>query len=153
MGKHYLLESVTEDTFDLWAIRSSLAPYQVAFALNKYYQTGFRRHRNPVLLETKKASFERFHWEVPNKDIHLELVSNRYSYQEKSQASFSLFDIPQTKEVYLAPKLNTVDYFILQYGHANLSNFSEEKIRSAPFEMVYKVALDEQPTELNLIFD
>ena len=153
MGKHYLLESVTKDTFDLWAIHTNLVPYQVAFTLNKYFQTSFRRHRKAVLFGPKNATFERFHWEVSSKGIHMELVSNRYSYEEKSQAGFSLFDIPKTKEVYLAPKLNTVDYFILQYGHANLSNLSEEKIRSAPFEMVYKVALDEQPSELNLIFD
>lgn len=152
MGKHYLLESVAEDNFDLWAIHTSLAPYQVAFTLNKYFQTSFRRHRKAVLLGPKKATFERYNWEVPCKGIHMELVSNRYSYEEKSQAGFSLFDIPKTKEVYLAPKLNTVDYFILQYG-SSLSIFSEDTIRSAPFEMAYKVALDEQPTELNLIFD
>ena len=98
MGKHYLLESVAEDTFDLWAIHTSLVPYQVAFTLNKYFQTSFRRHRKAVLLGPKKATFERFHWEVPSKGIHMELVSNRYSYEEKVKLAIHCLTYPKQKK-------------------------------------------------------
>ena len=154
MGKHYMLEEVTADQYDLWAIHSSLLPYQVAFTLNKYCHTRFQRHRESVFHSTLDITFERFQWEVPSRGVHLELVSNRFLYEvEKNETNYSLFNLPQTKEVSLIPKLHRVDYFILQYHQASLPSFRTTLQGSTLFEMVYLIDPSQQPNELNLIFD
>ena len=152
--RHYLLDPVEADQFNLWAIRSSLLPYQMAFSLNKYCHTLFT-HFHPSLSEKAKAfPFERFHWNCLKKGIHLELIANRHSLEEKNtETPFSLFDIPQTKEVYLVPKLKNVDYFLLEYHPISTLNLKEKLPRVNSFEMVYRIETYDQPTELNLIFD
>ena len=152
--KHYLLDAVEADQFNLWAIHSSLLPYQIAFALNKYCQTHFTHFHPSHSDKTTEYPFERYHWNCLKKGIHLELIANTYMLEEKKMnTAFSLFDVPQTKEVYLVPKLKNVDYFLLEYHPISFINLKEKLPRVNSFEMVYRIETNEQPAELNLIFD
>lgn len=154
MNKHILLDSIEADPYSLWAIHSSLADYQVAYLLNKYSKAKFKRHPKPIPWGTHSEGFERFRWEEPAKDIHVELFCNRLQIEDKKTTDApSLFDQPQTKEVYLVTKLKNVDYFIVQYPTSSLPDFHQQLERLHPFEMMYAIDASEQPEELNLILD
>lgn len=154
MAKYILLDTIAEERYALWALHSGLPDYQVAFFLNKYCQTHFRRNPKPILWGTNEIPFEHFSWKVPAKGIHFELIANRSQQKEKKQpAALSLFDLPQTKEVYLASQFKNVDFFIVQYNLNSLSNFSERLELTTAFEMIYQIEPSLQPNELNLIRD
>ena len=152
MAKHYLLDHIEKESYRLWAIHSSLADYQVAFLLNKHCQTQFKREKQPILWGNNDVPFECFLWEVPGEGVDLLLVANRTQIEEKNSGTgIALFELPQTKEVYLTNQMKHVDFFIMQYCGAPLHDFTKS-LQSIPgIEMIYEILPDKQPAELNLI--
>lgn len=152
MAKHYLQDTIEEEQFRLWAIHSSLADYQIAFLLNKFGQTQLKRNIEPILWGVDAIAFEHFSWEEPSAGIQVSLVSNRSEIAIKKNLTYpALFDLPQTKEVYLARQMKQVDFFILQYNPAPFFDFSVSLQNVPGIEMVYEIEPTKQPTELNLI--
>ncbi|MGB2252993.1 MAG: IPExxxVDY family protein, partial [Flavobacteriaceae bacterium] len=57
--------------------------------------------------------FESYEWINPIKGIEIRLFSNRYlKFRDEVQKGGSLFDLPETKELYLVQDLKDVDYII-----------------------------------------
>jgi len=111
--KLYTLDEFEEDDFSLLAIHSSLENYKVAFLLNTYCDSQFIMSKEDIELPLKNAFFQNFEWNNPKKGIHCNLFSNKFTKLgvNKSKGP-GLFDIPETKKVYLLPELKKVDYFI-----------------------------------------
>jgi hypothetical protein len=109
--KNYILDEIDEDNFSLIAIHSSCEAYYLAFLLNSKCQCKFAKNKK----EGAEADhyFENYEWIDPIKDIEIRLFSNRYlKFQSDVLKGNSLFDLPETKELYLMQDLKEVDYII-----------------------------------------
>ena len=108
--KNYILEEIDEYDFSLIALHSSCEPYYLAFLLNSKCQCQFAQKKEDVKAD---HPFESFEWVDPIKGIEIRLFSNRYlKFQKDVQKGSSLFDLPETKELYLIQDLKEVDYII-----------------------------------------
>ena len=111
--KLYQLEKFEEDEFKLLAIHSSMENYKIAFLLNTYCGSKFVMCKDDIELPLKNAFFQNFEWNNPKKGIHCNLFSNKFiKLSVNKSKGTGLFDIPETKKVYLLPELKKVDYFI-----------------------------------------
>ena len=111
--KLYTLDEFEEDDFSLLAIHSSLENYKIAFLLNTYCGSQFVMCKKDIELPLKNAFFQNFEWDNPKKGIHCNLFSNKFiKLGINTSKGAGLFDIPETKKVYLLPELKKVDYFI-----------------------------------------
>ena len=106
--KHYLLDEISEDDFHLIAIHARCEGYLLAYLLNKYLSCKFE-------LSKKKTAFdfENYQWIDRINQIDVHLYSNRtYIEQHEKQNETRLFDLPETKELYLVKDLKDADYII-----------------------------------------
>ena len=111
--KNYILEEIDEDDFSLIALHSSCEPYYLAFLLNSKCQCQFAQKKEKKEGVKADHPFESFEWVDPIKGIEIRLFSNRYlKFQKDVQKGSSLFDLPETKELYLIQDLKEVDYII-----------------------------------------
>ena len=111
--KLYTLDKFEEDDFSLLAIHSSLENYKIAFLLNTHCGSQFVMCKEDIELPLKKAFFQNFEWDNPKKGIHCNLFSNKFTKLDiNTSKGAGLFNIPETKKVYLLPELKKVDYFI-----------------------------------------
>lgn len=109
--KNYILDEIDKEDFSLIAIHSSCEPYYLAFLLNSKCHCQFAKKKK----EGTEANhyFENYEWIDPIKDIEIRLFSNRYlKFQNDVLKGSSLFDLPETKELYLMQDLKEVDYII-----------------------------------------
>ena len=98
--KNYFLDEIDKEDFSLIAIHSSCEPYYLAFLLNSKCHCQFAKKKK----EGTEADhyFENYEWIDPIKDIEIRLFSNRYlKFQNDVLKGSSLFDLPETKELYL----------------------------------------------------
>ena len=111
--KNYILEEIDEDDFSLIALHSSCEPYYLAFLLNSKCQCQFAQKKEKKKGVKADHPFESFEWVDPIKGIEIRLFSNRYlKFQKDVQKGSSLFDLPETKELYLVKDLKDADYII-----------------------------------------
>ena len=69
--------------------------------------------KEDIELPLKNAFFQNYEWDNPKKGIHCNLFSNKFTKLGVNPSKGAgLFDIPETKKVYLLPELKKVDYFI-----------------------------------------
>ena len=111
--KNYILDEIDEDDFSLIAVHSSCEAYHLAFLLNSKCQCRFSqtKHKKEGLLAD--CYFVTYEWIDLIKGIEIRLFSNRYlKFRDKLQKGSGLFDIPETKELYLVQDLKDVDYII-----------------------------------------
>jgi len=107
--KHYLLDEVPEEDFSLIAINCSCEGYLLAYMLNTHCQSKFTLQKK----NNTKNLFESYEWFEPIKGIEVRLFFNRcIILQDDPQKGTSLFDLPETKELYLVQDLKDVDYII-----------------------------------------
>lgn len=105
--KHYQLDEIADDDFVLIAIHSSCEGYLMAYLLNTYCHCKF--------IQNKKGThpFESYEWIDPRKGIEIRLFSNRcFILKNDDQKGSRLFDLPETKELYLIKDLRNADYII-----------------------------------------
>ncbi|MDA9597065.1 IPExxxVDY family protein [Flavobacteriaceae bacterium] len=108
--KHYLLDEVPEEDFSLIAINCSCEGYLLAYMLNTHCQSKFTLQKK----NNTKNLFESYEWLEPIKGIEVRLFFNRcIILQDDPQKGTSLFDLPETKELYLVNDLKDVDYIII----------------------------------------
>lgn len=112
-----VLDTITDDNYELIAIHCSLAPYKIAFALNK--QIGLRLFRKK---EDTIFKYDRFTVGFPLFQYYdyfqynmYNLLGNKCKIQIEPAPSTGLFSanteaITVTK--YLVPELKDVDYFL-----------------------------------------
>jgi hypothetical protein len=111
--KHYVLDQIVEDDFSLIAIHCNCEGYLLAFLLNSNCQSKFTRSKKNKDEPQKKFPFESYEWIDPIKGIEIRLFSNRcLIFQNDPQKGTSLFDLPETKELYLIKDLKDADYII-----------------------------------------
>ena len=107
--KHYMLDEIAEDDFSLVAIKCSCEGYLLAYLLNTHCGFKFTRSKK----NSAKNTFESYEWIDPFKGIEVRLFLNRcILLQNDPQKGASLFDLPETKELYLVQDLKDVDYII-----------------------------------------
>ena len=111
--KNYILDEIDENNFSLIAVHSSCEAYRLAFLLNskcqcRFTQTKFKKKGLPT-----DSYFVTYEWIDLIKGIEIRLFSNRcLKFRDKLQKGSGLFDIPETKELYLVQDLKDVDYII-----------------------------------------
>ena len=111
--KSYILDEIEEDDFSLIALHSSCEAYYLAFLLNSNCQCQFAQKKKKKEGAEADHIFESYEWIDPIKGIEIRLFSNRYlKFQKDVQKGSSLFDLPETKELYLMQDLKEVDYII-----------------------------------------
>ena len=111
--KNYILDEIDEEDFSLIAIHSSCEAYYLAFLLNSKGQCQFSQKKKKKEGAEADYSFENYEWIDPIKDIEIRLFSNRcLKFQTDVQKGSILFDLPETKELYLMQDLKEVDYII-----------------------------------------
>ena len=111
--KNYILDEIDEDNFSLIAVHSNCEAYRLAFLLNsecqcRFTQTKFKKKGLPT-----DSYFVTYEWIDLIKGIEIRLFSNRcLKFRDKLQKGSGLFDIPETKELYLVQDLKDVDYIM-----------------------------------------
>ena len=111
--KHFTLEEIIEDDCSLIAIHSSCEGYHLAFLLNAYCQCSFIQSKKRKGTKKIDYPFERFEWIDQSKGIEIRMISNKHqTLQNEIRKESSLFDLPETKKLYLFEDLKDVDYII-----------------------------------------
>ena len=114
MGKKvYKLEKFEEEKFNLFAIHSNADDYRIAFLLNSKCKSKFLKTKNYIDSPIQKAFFNHFEWQDIKTGISCDLFSNKFIKLEEDKTGVkNLFQLPETKEVYLINDFKEVDYFI-----------------------------------------
>ncbi len=111
--KHYLLDEIPADDFSLIAIHSSIESYLMAFLLNLHCGCGFIKSNEREEVKIGKHQFDHYEWIDLVNGIEVWLFSNRcLVLQNDNKTESSLFDLPETKELYLVKDLKDADYII-----------------------------------------
>ena len=128
--KSHILDEIVEDDFSLLAIHSSCEAYLLAFLLNSKCRCEFTRSKKRKGVAQVDFPFEYYEWINPVKGIEIRLFSNRILiFQNEVQNGTSLFDLPETKELYLVQDLKDVDY-IVKVDSGFETNMMIEKMES-----------------------
>ena len=111
--KSYILDEIDENEFSLIAIHSSCEAYFMAFLLNLKCNCKFIRSIKRKGVAQKDFPFEDYEWIDRVNGIEIRLFSNRILiFKDEIQKGISLFDVPETKELYLVQDLKEVDYIV-----------------------------------------
>ena len=147
--KNYILDEIDEDDFSLIAVHSSCEAYHLAFLLNSKCQCRFSqtKHKKEGLLAD--CYFVTYEWIDLIKGIEIRLFSNRYlKFRDKLQKGSGLFDIPETKELYLVQDLKDVDYII------KIDSGVEEQLMIERMESIdqisYRYSIDQSQLNIDL---
>lgn len=128
--KSYILDEIDENEFSLIAIHSSCEAYFMAFLLNLKCNCKFIRSIKRKGVAQKDFPFEDYEWIDLVNGIEISLFSNRILiFKNEIQKGISLFDVPETKELYLVQDLKEVDY-ILKIDSGIEANMMIKKIES-----------------------
>ncbi|WP_158597695.1 IPExxxVDY family protein [Aquimarina sp. AD10] len=113
-----VLDTLEDDTYELIAIHCSLAPYRLAFLLNKYLNLKLFRKKEDINFKYDDllASFPLYQYDDHFQYSSYTLIGNKFSAQVQQEEPIAkgLFDIPTNTYVikYLIPELKNVDYFL-----------------------------------------
>lgn len=153
--KVHLLTYEEEDFQDyLLAIHSNIEVFQIAFFLNKYIATKFKRE-DDIILKENEATFCLFEWDNFLIDENTLLFSNKYNkvMVQVNSNNNTLFDLPLRNEVSLISELKQVDFFI-KSSHLETIQLLFKTLNSwNAITMVYKVPSNKIKNRLSLIFD
>ena len=147
--KSYILDEIDEDDFSLVAIHSSCEAYLLAFLLNSKCQCRFAQSKKRKGTAQVDFPFEGYEWIDPVKGIEIRLFSNRILiFQNEVQNPTSLFDLPETKELYLVEHLKDVDY-IVKIDSGIEANVMIEKMESID-QISYLYLIDQSRLSIDL---
>jgi len=149
--KNYTLDKIVEDDFSLIAIHSSCEGYYLAFLLNTHCQSSFVKSKNRKgSKQQKDYPFESYEWIDPINGIEIRIISNKHLiFQDENQKGSSLFDLPETKELYLVKDLKDVDY-IIKINNGIETQLLLEKMESI-VQISYRYLIDQSQFNLDLI--
>ena len=147
--KNYILDEIDEDDFSLIAIHSSCEAYNLAFLLNSKCQCRFVQIKKNKAGAPTDYPFESYEWINPIKGIEIRLFSNRFLiFQDDAQKGTGLFDLPETKELYLVQDLKDVDYII------KIDSGVEEQLMIERMESIdqisYRYSIDQSRLNIDL---
>ena len=111
--KRYILEDIDDGEFELISIHSNCEDFKLAYLMNLNYNSRFSKLKKRIYDNRSKVEFQIFEWIDKAKGISCYLFSNRsLSFKNDLEKGVSLFDIPETKELYLVQDLKEADYII-----------------------------------------
>ena len=151
---HHLNYKEENSEDHLLAIHSNIEAFQIAYFLNKYTNSTFKRGED-IDLNSKEACFYLFKWENPLIDIKTILFSNKYKYHLKQIKLNNnlLFDLPLRNEVYLFSEFKHTDFFI-KSNHLETIQLLIKALNSwKALTIVYKVPSKKLKSRMNLIFN
>ena len=154
MGKKiYKLEKFEEEKFKLFAIHSNIDDYKIAFLINSKCGSKFSKTKSYIDLPNQKAFFNHFEWEDQKKGISCDLFSNRCKKLEDEETQVKeLFNLPETKEVYLINDFKNVDYFIKINSGVSKEVFLKEISKIDEVSLFYEIDC-EKLSNLSLNFN
>ncbi|RZS99540.1 IPExxxVDY family protein [Aquimarina brevivitae] len=113
-----ILDSLEDENFELIAIHCSLAPYRLAYLINKHLDIKLARTSKDVLFDFKDttASFQRYTYYDEFSDVTFDLITNIHkSEAEISTGNTSNLFEEDSKKMFvkqLIPEYKSVDFFI-----------------------------------------
>jgi hypothetical protein len=111
--KRYILEDIDEGEFKLISIHSNCEDFKLAYLINLTCNSRFIKLKKKVYENGSKNEFQIFEWIDIARGICCYLFSNRsLSFKDDLEKGGGLFDIPETKELYLVQDLKEADYII-----------------------------------------
>ena len=111
--KRYILEDIDEGEFKLIYIHSNCEDFKLAYLINLTCNSRFIKLKKKVYENGSKVEFQIFEWIDIARGICCYLFSNRsLSFKDDLEKGGGLFDLPETKELYLVQDLKDADYII-----------------------------------------
>ena len=111
--KRYILENIDEGELKLISVHSNCEDFKLAYLINLTCNSRFIKLKKKVYDNKSKVEFQIFEWIDKARGISCYLFSNRsLSFKDDLEKGGGLFDIPETKELYLVQDLKNADYII-----------------------------------------
>lgn len=163
MTNHKLLyDEEFEEPYTLIAIHCSEEEYKVAYLMNKFLDTRFKRRKVDIdfTFEGLITTFPIFDFTDEVNHNQYYLVSNKCRTIDASLQSsgglFSEVDSDKAKDHFLLPEFKKVDYFLKIYSdfeNESISTFISEINKIKQIISAYSVETDNLKSKNNLIFD
>lgn len=146
--KRYILEDIDEGEFKLISIHSNCEDFKLAYLINLTCNSRFIKLKKKVYENGSKNEFQIFEWIDIAKGICCYLFSNRsLSFKDDLEKGGGLFDIPETKELYLVQDLKEADYIIKINSGIDAASLVKE------LETIKEVSYCYQPHQSKITLD
>ena len=146
--KRYILEDIDEGEFKLISIHSNCEDFKLAYLINLTCNTRFIKLKKKVYENGSKVEFQIFEWIDIARGICCYLFSNRsLSFKDDLEKGGGLFDIPETKELYLVQDLKEADYIIKINSGIDAASLVKE------LETIKEVSYCYQPHQRKITLD
>ena len=146
--KRYILEDIDEGEFKLISIHSNCEDFKLAYLINLTCNSRFIKLKKKVYENGSKVEFQIFEWIDIARGICCYLFSNRsLSFKDDLEKGVGLFDIPETKELYLVQDLKEADYIIKINSGIDAASLVKE------LETIKEVSYCYQPHQSKITLD
>ena len=146
--KRYILDDIDEGEFKLISIHSNCEDFKLAYLINLTCNTRFIKLKKKVYENGSKVEFQIFEWIDIARGIYCYLFSNRsLSFKDDLEKGGGLFDIPETKELYLVQDLKDADYIIKINSGIDAASLIKE------LETIKEVSYCYQPRQSKITLD
>ena len=146
--KRYILEDLDEGEFKLISIHSNCEDFKLAYLINLTCNSRFIKLKKKVYENGSKVEFQIFEWIDIARGISCYLFSNRsLSFKDDLEKGGGLFDIPETKELYLVQDLKEADYIIKINSGIDAASLVKE------LETIKEVSYCYQPHQSKITLD
>ena len=146
--KRYILEDIDEGEFKLISIHSNCEDFKLAYLINLTCNSRFIKLKKKVYENGSKVEFHIFEWIDIARGISCYLFSNRsLSFKDDLEKGGGLFDIPETKELYLVQDLKDADYIIKINSGIDAASLVKE------LEIIKEVSYCYQPHQSKITLD
>ena len=146
--KRYILEDIDEGEFKLISIHSNCEDFKLAYLINLTCNSRFIKLKKKVYENGSKVEFQIFEWIDIARGICCYLFSNRsLSFKDDLEKGVGLFDIPETKELYLIKDLKEADYIIKINSGIDAASLVKE------LETIKEVSYCYQPHQSKITLD
>lgn len=157
-----VLDTITDDDYELIAIHCSLPSYRLAFILNKYLDLKLFRTKEDINFEFDDLSigFPLYQFDDQFQYNTYSLLANKFRKKIASQDPVSEGLFSQTEDAYvtkyLIPELKNVDYFLKVETESSM--FSSKTLLTqlltvSQIVTAYQVEHKELKSKNNLIFE
>ena len=156
VSKTYQLDTKNfNDNFLLVGICSSKEDHQIAFQLNQILDSSFYRSKQDLDFPNKNVFFSRFIWEKETEGVIAEIFSNKFQkvLSTKEKLSYTLFDTPNRKEVYLLNEFKQLDFIIKMNDRITLNKIRSALQKLSNISLHFTIENDKIQNRLHLIFD
>ncbi len=146
--KRYILDDIDEGEFKLISIHSNCEDFKLAYLINLTCNSRFIKLKKKVHENGSKVEFQIFEWIDIARGICCYLFSNRsLSFKDDLEKGVGLFDIPETKELYLIQDLKEADYIIKINSGIDAASLVKE------LETIKEVSYCYQPHQSKITLD